>query len=364
MSEKLKWVDKIPALETKEKLRWIESELKKEQKTILSIAYLTTLARLPENRDLDELFDWDIQLWEEEMFAVYSLIEIINWSNHLSSLKAPKEMTLVRNFPSQDYDYDIDYENHNFLDWVQVWDDRVSELNKNDKNKLQVKKFIKSIKWDWFLPFNETELIFNYDKDLNVSDIEFKRPLNLSWIWRNQVISFSRDSKWLAEKINVWRKGHIFDNSLSIKYNGFGKPEIVEQTKLWFMSDKIVFEYDDNWSLVSIIYMPTLSLKHITWTNKAFKTWAKARGALKWLQLAWEYVTFEVLKRAKGVDVINIKNNDWLPVSTSSDLNASNWFYSSGFSEMKYWENRELQELYLEMEEFGLDDKKRIILRY
>gem|GEM_PF-3921713 len=40
----------------------MKQEIHADQRTIQAISYLTTLARLPENRDLDELFDGEVQL--------------------------------------------------------------------------------------------------------------------------------------------------------------------------------------------------------------------------------------------------------------------------------------------------------------
>lgn len=379
MSEWLEFVrgldsqDNLPTQEAKEKLGWIESEMKQEQKTVLYLAYLTTLARLPVNRDLDELFDGEIQLWEEEMFSIYSLIEIINWSNYLSNLKAPKSIELDRDWDwswwpdiNQDYSYKLDYEDNYFLNGKQIPNFQLSELTQNQKNNLKIKKHIKSIKWDWYLPLNETKLTFSYDSHLNTSGIKFERPTNWIgwwWLWVDQEISFSRNDKWLVDKISILRDYEV-DNELSIIYNSLWKPEIIEQTKLWLSSDKIVFEYDDNWDLISIIYVPTLSLKHLKWFKQALKPWKNTWKVLKWLQIAWEYVTFKALKMAKWNDVITINNTDWLPNSTTTNLSASNWLYKEGFSKMKYWDNKELQELYLEMEDIWPDDKKTIKLKY
>lgn len=344
-----------------EYLKWFESKVKQEQKTILYLAYLTTLARLSDNRDLDELFDWDIKLWEEEMFSIYSLTEIINWSNSIDNLKPPHEMNLDWNW-AQDYSYKIDYEEYYLVDWKYYKEDEIPSTIK-DKDELEKKRVIKTLTWDWSLPFNETDLVFNYDEQLNISNIEFKRPANNKWVWLNQEIEFSRNNKWLVDNMTILRWPNI-NNELSITYNSIWKPEVIEQTKLWLISDKIVYEYDDNWNLKTIIYIPTLSLKHITWLARSYKSWKNAKGIAKWLQLAWEYITFEVLKKIKWNDVIEISNNDGLPMSTKSDLKSSNWYYTKWFSEMKYSENKELQELYLEMEDIWPDDKKSIKLKY
>ncbi len=356
--------EKLPTKDAKEKLGGLESEIRQEQKTILYLAYLTTLARLPKNRDLDELFDWEIQLWEEEMFSIYSLIEMINWSNSITHLKPPREMSLDRNL-AQDYTYKINYDEYYLVDWNYVSNDKLVWISEEQKKWLKTKRVVKTLEWDWFLPLNKTNLIFNYDSNLNISGIVFERPINLNdgGLGLNQEIKLSRNTNWLVDKISIDREME-FDNELSISYNNFWKPEVIEQTKLWLMSDKIVFEYDDNWNLVSIIYVPTLSLKHIKWLKQAYKSWKNSRWVLKWVQLASEFITYEALKKIKWNDVITINNNNWLPVSTEANLDSSNWVYKKWFSKMKYWENQKLQELYLEMEELWPDDKKTIKLKY
>jgi len=356
-------IDKTPKQEAKEQIQWIENEVKKEQKTILYLAYLTTLARLPENRDLDELFDWEIQLWEEELFSVYSLLEIINWSNSINTLKAPKKMDLDWNW-AQDYDYNIDYEEFYLFNWKIILESELNNLSNEEKQKVKKKKVIKSITWDWTLPLNQTSLIFNYDKNANISGIKFERPTNWIEWWGlgvDQEIKFKRE-KWLVTKLSVVRDLEV-DNNLSIKYNKFWKPEIIEHTKLWLISDKTVFEYDNNWELISIIYMPSLSIKHIKGVKKAFKNWKSIWWIWKWIEMAWNFITFEALKKMKWNDIINITNKWWLPVSTESTLWSSRWYYKEGNSTMKY-KNNQLQELYLQLENLWPDDKKKITLEY
>jgi len=302
------WINKG----AKESLKRIESEVQQEQKTLLHLAYLTTLARLPENRDLDELFDGEVQLWEEEMFAIYSLIEVVNWSNSISNLKAPKEMELEWNY-AQDYSYEIDYDEYFSIDGKILSDTDVQWLNIQDKQNVKRKKVIKSVKWDGSLPANETNLIFNYDWDKNISGVDFERPYNFNegwWMWIDQKIALSRNNKWLVDKMSVMRDFEI-DNSISISYNSIWKPELLEQTKLWLTSDKIIFEYSDAWDLIAIIYTPALSLKHIKWMKKAYKAWAKTKWILKWIKLAWEHIAFETLKKMKWNDVIIINNENW-----------------------------------------------------
>lgn len=312
-------------------------QIDKEKITIVYISYLSTLARLWENRDLSNLFDWEINLWEEELFTIYSLIEIINWTHDFKLLQPPKKMQLDVDW-WQDYIYELWYQE--LESWV---------------------KRLKEVKADWSLPMNETKLILDYKND-KISELIFKRPANLQWIWLDQKIQIVRE--WnLVKKFNVLSDFAI-DNNISIKYNQLNKPEVVEKTQLDVLSDKIVFEYDEQWNLVSIIYVPSLSLKHLKWTAKSFNRWRNIKNALKWIELAWQFVAFNVLKKTKWVDVIEINNENHLPKSTQSNLDASNWFYTKWFSQMKYNTKWQMQELYMEMEDIWPDDKKTLKIEY
>ncbi len=278
----------------------LKNEIKQDNKTILNLTYLTTLARLPENRDLDELFDWEVQLWEEELLSIYSLISLINGQNTIKTLKSPTKMTLEWNW-AQDYNYDLSYE--------------------NVKNNWKQAKRIKSITWDWTLPINETRLNFSYDKNSNIDKLLFERPTTLDfqwwWWWVDQEIKIKRE-KWLVTQLQLLRDLEI-DNSLSIKYNDIWKPEIIEQTKFWLMSDKILFEYDESHDLKTIIYLPSLSFKHLKWGNKiALKyfrwTTMKLAQNLWEIVINWVKTTFWAIKRLDSSDIIHIqKNKYWLP---------------------------------------------------
>lgn len=326
-------------LDWKENLKSNIEKVEKEKQTIVYLSYLTTLARLWDNRDLSNLFDWEVNLWEEELLTIYSLIEIVNGANNFEAIEPPKKMDMDVNW-AQDYDYKFDYEKQDDESWVQR---------------------IKSIIWDGFLPMNETKLNFLY-KGQQLNELEFERSFNSDWIWLDQSIKVERE--WnLAKELRVYRDFEV-DNNISIRYNSFNKPEVVEQTQVWVLSDKIVFEHDENGNLVSIIYVPSLSLKHLIWWAKAFKRWAKVGKVIKWVEMAWQYIAFSAFKKMKWVDVVEINNNDNLPESSNANLKASNWFFSEWFSRMKYDTKWRLKELYMEMDGFPVNDKKKLDIEY
>ncbi len=328
----------------KSQLDEMKIAINSDQKTIQALSYLTTLARLPENRDLDELFDGEVQLWEEELLSVYSLLEVVNWANTIWVLKTPKRMYMDVNW-GQDYKYELTY-NTILRDW---------------KNINQ----IASLSWTWTLPLNDTKLKFNYNSKNQVESLFFERPTNLSdswWLWVDQQILLTRD-KWLVSEIRIMRSLEL-DNKLTITYNYLWKPELIEQTKLWALSDKMVFEYDENWNLKSIIYVPALSLKHLKWLFNAWKQGNKFWWPLKAVKMAWEYVAFTALKKMKWVDVIEVASEDWIIKSTKSNLWASEWVYKEWFSRNTYWNNWELNQVYLEREAIWPDDKKDLRIEY
>ncbi len=354
------WLSQWPSFENNQ---WIPSEekiiqwakqntnevregIEEDQRVILNLTYLTTLSRLPENRDLDELFDGEVQLWEEELLAVYWLLDVINWNHTIKRLKTPKKINTDWNW-AQDYENEFNYE-------------KVEEGNR-----------IKSISWDWTLPLNDTKLIFDYWNNNDINKLTFERPTNidLEWGWMglDQEIKLKREN-WLVTELQILRDFEI-DNKLSIRYNSINKPELIEQTKLWMISDKILFEYDNNWNLKTIFYLPGLSLKHLKWWNKIGQKYHKWT-TMKWVKNLWEvlinwvYTTFQSIKMLDSCDIININNENWLPISTKTTLNSSRWLYENWFSNSKYNKDWELQELYLEKEEIWPDDKKNITLEY
>lgn len=310
-------------------------EIQKEKDTIVHLSYLSTLSRLADNRDLSNLFDGEVNLWEEELLAIYSLIEIVNGSHTFKKIQPPKRMEMSVNW-EQDYDYTLKYDD---LDW-EWW------------------KRIKSFIWDGSFPMNETELLFEYEWD-KLNTLDFQRSANWWGIGMDQQIKVERT--WdLATKLRVYRDFDL-DNSVSISYNELWKPEVIEQSQLDVLSDKIVCEYDEEWNLQAIIYVPALSLKHIVWWAKRFKN---AKNIVKWIEIAGNYIAFYVLKKMKGVDVIEINNSDNLPNKTKSNLWASRWFYKEWFSKMKYDTSGKLEELYMELEKLGIDDKKTLKIEY
>lgn len=330
--------------QSKIELNNFKKEINSDQKTIQALSYLTTFARLPGNRDLDELFDGEVQLWEEELLSVYSLLEVVNWANTIWILKAPKKMYMDINW-GQDYKYEVSY----------------NIIPKNWKNVSQ----IQSLSWTWTLPLNDTKLKFNYNSENQIDSFDFERPWNLhdSWgWWVDQKIVLKRD-KGLVNELSIMRNLEL-DNKLTITYNYLWKPELIEQTKLWALSDKMTFEYDESWNLKSIIYVPVLSLKHLKWFYNAWKQGNKFWWPLKAVKMAWEYVAFTALKKMKWVDVVEVISENWIIKSTKSNLDASEWVYKEGFSKNTYWDNWELNQVYLERDAIWPDDKKTLKIEY
>ena len=308
-------------------------EIEQEKDTIVHLSYLNTLSRLADNRDLSNLFDGEINLWEEELLTIYSLIEIVNGSHTFKIIQPPKRMEMSVNW-EQDYDYTLKYDD---LEWG---------------------KRIKSFTWDGSFPMNETELLFDYEWD-KLNTLDFQRSANWEGLGLDQQIKIERT--WdLATKLRVYRDFDL-DNNISISYNEMWKPEVVEQSQLDVLSDKIVFEYDESGNLKAIIYLPTLSLKHVIGWAKRLKN---SKTLLKWVEVAGNYIAFQVLKKMKGVDVIEIDNRENLPTKTQSHLWASRWFYKEWFSKMKYDTSGKLEELYMELEELWIDDKKTLKIEY
>lgn len=75
-----------------------------------SIGYLTTPQQLADHSELDNLFDGQVVLGEEELLATYSLIDILNGNASFSTLKPPVRLSYERNF-ALDSSYEIGYEN-------------------------------------------------------------------------------------------------------------------------------------------------------------------------------------------------------------------------------------------------------------
>lgn len=333
------WKEYIEPKETstKTELESLKQQINLDQKTIQALSYLTTFFRLDKNRDLNELFDGEVKLWEEELLAIYSLLELINWANTISSLKIPKTMNLNIDW-KQDYNFKLNY-------------------NLIEKNKKIVNQ-ISSIIWSWALPLSESKLTFIYNSEKQIDKIQFERPR----LGFEQEIKVKR-TNWLANEISIKRELDL-DNDLTIKYNNLWKPALIEQTKTWLFTDKMVFEYDEKWNLLSIIYIPALSLKNIKWALNDWKKWSEIWWALERVEIDWEYLTFTTLKQQKWVDYLEILAENWLIKSTNSDLSASQWIYKKWFSENKYSQDWQLEKVYLEKEEFWPDQKKSLTIEY
>ncbi len=74
-----------------------------------NIGYLTTLQQLGDESDLDNIFDGQVALGEEELLATYALLDILNGNSSFKALRAPIKLGYERNF-TRDSSYDIGYE--------------------------------------------------------------------------------------------------------------------------------------------------------------------------------------------------------------------------------------------------------------
>lgn len=338
------WPEIQEKSQTKNTLDQMKQEIHADQRTIQAISYLTTLARLPENRDLDELFDGEVQLWEEELLSVYALLEMMNGANTISTLKSPKTLLLDINW-DQDYKYKV---------WYNI-------LLKDGRKIHQIAELF----WSGTLPLNDTKLKINYDNQQQVESVDFERPFNFnetsSW-WVDQKIVLKRE-KGLVKEMSILRDFEL-DNKLIISYNSLWKPELLEQTKVWVFSDKMAFEYDEWGSIKSIIYIPALSLKHLKWLSNSIKQWQKIWWPLRAVKIGWEYIAFQVLKKMKWVDGIDIVSKNGVIQSTTSNLDASYWVYKKWFTKSDFSSTGELEKLYLERELLWPDDKKTLQIKY
>jgi len=280
----------------------------KDSQTISHIINMTTLARLSGNRNLDNLFDGEADLWWEETLALYSIIEMLNGNNHISELKAPISIDLDITPFKQNYSYDISYD----------------QVVQSDGNKA---KRVKEIVWDGTFPMNTTTIKFHYTtkNSTQIETILFERPFNLNeggWFWMDQEIRLERDTQWRTSHITVGKPLEV-NNKLTIDYDDHWRVWQVKQTKLWISEDTTRFGYDiKTWELRVITYGPGFSLKR---TGKAMK---KAKEPT--MLLYWIAASIENIKKVKWLDVFEIKNNNLgIPTSISTNLWASRWIYKS-----------------------------------
>ncbi len=311
---------------TQEECRDLRESILQDQKVYQSIWYLSTFARL-EEQDIDNLFDGDTVLWEEELLAIYSLLDILNGNNQINSLENPSQMKLNINW-ERDWNYDVKFTENNRLQSV---------TGSQDYN---------------FLTTSTLEFLYNESWD-QIEQVWFQRAG--ARFDQNMKIQRTENKVTLIELNRTWE----IDNSLSITYNQIGKPEILEQTKFWLTSDKTIFEYDEEGNLKSIIYMPALSLKHFT---SAWRTIKNNSKLFKWIMIAGKELLFEEIKRLKWVDVIEITQQNWLISQTQSSLKASNWFYTEWDSQANIWKNWEFH-INMRRDSPFVDDEKIITVK-
>lgn len=342
----------------KKELEWVSEELRNDQDVIQNIAYLTTLARLWENSDLDELFDSDVWLWEEELFTIHALIEIINWKNSISSLKAPKTMRLdTEKSLWKEFSYEIEYEETFYNEWVQINDKSLADMSEVEKWKLQKVSKLKSVYANGDLVWDQSKIIFEYDDDWDVGNIKFERPRSF-----DQEISIERNEEKQAQKMVVGRPGPNKDNVITISYGAEGLPNTVKQTKLGLSEDEMNLGYDENQDLSTITYSPTLSLKALRKAWKKVNNAAKAWRVAEWIQEASKDLFFDQARRNNSSDIADVKREDWKIVWTDSKLAVSNlWPFQDWSSDMKYSETGELQEMRLKLERPFLWDPETVI---
>jgi len=289
----------------------LKEENIKDAQTISHIINMTTLARLSGNRNLDNLFDWEADLWWEETLALYSIIEMLNGSNYISGLKAPVSIDLDITPFKQNYSYDISYD----------------QVVQSDGKKV---KRVREIVWDGTLPMNTTTIIFHYatQNSTQIERIHFQRPFNLNeggGSWMDQEIKLERDTQWRTNYITVGKPLEI-NNKLTIRYDDEWRVWEVKQTKLWISEDTTRFGYDiKTWELKVITYGPGFSLK------RTGKTMKKAEEPT--MLLYWIAASIENIKKVKWLDVFEIENNNLgVPTNIRTNLWASRWVYK--------WEQR------------------------
>lgn len=328
------WSEKLD--EVSEWLNEMAESLNRERLLISHLAYLNVLWRLWENRNLDLLFDWDVENGEDELFAIYAILDIANWNDTFSWLKPPRKIDVWLNNLRRDLEVIPNYTIQ--TDW---WD-----LNKNTLDGIDYSR-------NWL--FNDCSLQFERDTDWLINKMIFDRP-GLSIY---QDILFERNEQWLVVSMEV-RKAMELDNHLTIEYNDEWKPIAIYQTKTWLLEDKMFFIYDEQWKLVNITYMPTISLKRLL--NSADNIWRSTTVKEMW-QVIWR----EVLRNSKyfkWYDVVNIDYENWLPVSTDSKLSASNMFRVDSDSESEYDDEWKLESRTISKDEMIIDNVTSIRVRY
>ena len=67
-----------PMPSPQERREVLKDDIRREKRLMANIGYLTTLQQLGVDPELDNLFDGQVALGEEELLAVYSFLDILN----------------------------------------------------------------------------------------------------------------------------------------------------------------------------------------------------------------------------------------------------------------------------------------------
>lgn len=282
-------IPNIVSAQEKKKIERTPEDIERDYATTHYLLNLNKLWRLWHNRDLDRLFDGETDE-EDELFAIYSIIEILNWKTYITPWFEPKSMYLDRKPLAQNYTYTFEYEDIE-IPW-----------------KWKMKR-IKKLISDGNLPFNECILTFEYNTLWEVTKIHFNRP-RLSF---SQEIVPERDATTKkVTHINVWRTLK-FDNKVSLAYNEKWLVAEVKQTKLHALKDIMKLWYTPDWEINEIHFQPSMSFRDIRgekWTDKIIS------------------FGFQWLKKSKWTDVVEVQYKDGKIAWEKSNLWASYWFFT------------------------------------
>jgi hypothetical protein len=205
-----------------------------------NIGYLTTRQQLGDESELDNLFDGQVYLGEEELLATYALLDILNGNSSFKTLRPPMKLAYERNF-ARDSSYNLTYESIGN-----------PKTGKNETHLSSISGTTNYTPSTW----GDTALKFHYNKQTGlIESATFERPV----LALNEEIKIHRNSDGLVDKIDVGNMAKV-DNTITIEYKD-GHPFSMQQTKYGAFDDKTLFTYDEQGSLNAIIYAPAISVK-------------------------------------------------------------------------------------------------------